>query len=52
MLSYEKAERRFREYVNNYDINHDKISRKIEHTFCVVDLSEKIALGGRLIRRI
>jgi len=42
-MNYEKAEQAFRNFVKNYDINHDKISRKINHTFEVVKLSEHIA---------
>ena len=42
-MNYQEAEKEFRKYVSNYDPTHDKITRKIKHSFEVVNLSEYIA---------
>lgn len=42
-MNYEHAEKEFKRFIEVYDCNHDKISRKIDHTFGVVKLSEYIA---------
>ena len=41
-----KAKRVFDEYVKNYDSNNEKIKLKIDHTYRVSELCEKIALSS------
>lgn len=42
MISYEKANRGFEEYLKSYDLNDAKINHKMMHTCAVVKLSEYI----------
>lgn len=43
MIDFNKAEQIFKKYVENYDLEDDKIKLKLVHTFGVVKLSEYIA---------
>jgi len=42
-MDYKKALLAFQGYINNYDLNHRKISIKIDHSYGVVELSTSIA---------
>ena len=48
LVDREKALRTFSDYVKKYDINNEKIRLKIEHTYRVCELCEKIALSLNL----
>ncbi len=43
MIDLDKAKKEFEKYVKPYDIQNAKISRKIAHSYRVVDVSEQIA---------
>lgn len=43
MIDLERAKKEFISYTSNYDSNNIHISRKIDHTFRVMELSKKIA---------
>ncbi|MBP3596131.1 MAG: HD domain-containing protein [Clostridia bacterium] len=43
MIDFEKAQKAFNTYLNNFDINNSMIKLKIIHTYKVVELSEYIA---------
>ena len=43
MIDYKKAEKEFRQYLKNYDLNEGIIKSKVNHTYGVVSLSEYIA---------
>ncbi len=43
MIDFRKAQKAFKEYVENYDKNNVGIERKIKHTYGVVEKSEEIA---------
>ena len=53
MIDLDKAKKEFEKYVKPYDIQNAKISRKIAHSYRVVEVSEQIAkslnLGSNLI---
>lgn len=42
-MDYKLAEESFNNFINDYDMNDDKIKLKYIHTFKVVDISEKLA---------
>lgn len=42
-MNFEECKKVFEEFINNYDLNNEKINLKYLHTFRVVDFSEKIA---------
>ena len=43
MIDIIKAEKAFKEYLSNYDINDDKIKLKLTHTYGVVNASEYLS---------
>ena len=43
MIDLTKAEREFKNYINNYDLKDPHIERKVIHSYKVVDVSEAIA---------
>ena len=43
MIDFIKAQKEFKDYLNNYDLNDGKIQLKVRHTYGVVSLSEYIA---------
>ena len=44
-MDFQKAEKAFKEYLKNYNINDGSIALKIRHTYEVVRKSEYIATG-------
>lgn len=45
MIDIEKAKKVFDEYISKYDLNNNKIIRKVKHTYRVTDISNLIAEG-------
>lgn len=43
MIDFINAQKEFKDYLNNYDLNDGKIQLKVRHTYGVVSLSEYIA---------
>lgn len=49
-IDKEKAKKVFADYVSNYDSSNEKIKLKIDHTYRVSELCEKIALSRELCK--
>lgn len=45
MIDLERARKRFKEYLKDYDVEDDKIKLKLVHTFCVLDAADEICRG-------
>lgn len=43
MLDLDKAKKEFEKYISNYDLKNPEIKRKVEHSYRVAEISEKIA---------
>lgn len=48
MIDLENAKKEFKKYVSNYDINNEKINKKIEHSYRVANISKKISKSLKL----
>lgn len=48
MIDIVKAENEFKKFLENYDINDEKVILKVTHTYGVVDASEKLAKALKL----
>ena len=48
MIDIIKAEKAFKKYLENYDINDDKVKLKVTHTYGVVKASEYLAESLKL----
>lgn len=48
VINRQKIKEEFARYTSNYDISDDKIRLKVEHTYRVADLCDKIATGIKL----
>ena len=47
-IEKEKVKKVFHEYTDHYDLTDDKVSLKVEHTYRVADLCERIAVAEKM----